>query len=237
MKIAICDDEKLQREEMYNLCEDVAEKYGLKFEYAFFSSGEELVKYKGEKIALLLLDIDLGGMDGVEVLRRIELDDRFWRVVFVSSHTEAVFQTFGIKTLDFGVKPVKEADIEKWINILEREYQEDKLVKFAKYNQDLWVNESEIMYLKAAGNYVEVVTTEGIKNASHNIKYWESKLDAKKLVRVHKSFIVNFEYVENIAEEIELTNGEKLALGRIYKSHVREAFGVYQRNVMRGRLK
>ena len=53
------------------------------------------------------MDIELGGMKGIEMLSHLEEDDNVWRVVFISSHEEMVFDTFGVKTLGFERKPAQ----------------------------------------------------------------------------------------------------------------------------------
>ena len=110
MRIGICDDKKNEQTQLENLCKQYFEKSGTEYELVKFQSAEEVVDYckhaKGERIDLLFLDIEMQGMSGIELKDRILKEDAVWRIVFVSHYKEKVFESFGLKTLGFVVKPI-----------------------------------------------------------------------------------------------------------------------------------
>ncbi|MBP3351164.1 MAG: response regulator [Lachnospiraceae bacterium] len=105
--IGICDDEELHRKHVKELCDKYFMEYTQEYKCVEFESGEEFLQFEEHKLHLLFLDIELGGMNGIEMLSHLEEDDNVWRVVFISSHEEMVFDTFGVKTLGFERKPAQ----------------------------------------------------------------------------------------------------------------------------------
>jgi len=130
IRIGICDDDKMQREVMKQMCEKFFETAGIPFEAVTFTSGEEVASYSQHHLLLLFLDIEMEGMDGIALMKYVEKMETVWRIVFVSGHEEAVFDTFGIKTLGFIRKPVVYVQLEKWLNVALQEYSNNKNILF-----------------------------------------------------------------------------------------------------------
>lgn len=236
MIIAICDNEITQRKNIQNKCEQYSKQNGVALKIIEFASEKEILRYQGETIAILFLDLELSDKDGIQVREQLETFNLVWRIVFVSGHPEKVFSAFGRKTLDFGLKPVKEEQVQKWLNIALEEVQEDAIVKFEEKNKDTWFKASQILYIKAAGNYIVVHTSCGECSITRNIKYWEEKLDKRKFIRTHKSYLVNVEHIRKIREEIEMDTDVTVAIGRKYRNETVKAYDNYIQSKIKGRV-
>jgi DNA-binding LytR/AlgR family response regulator len=236
MRIGICDDDALQRNLLKKKCKEICFENNISCEIVEFSSGKEILNYKGEHLILLFLDIELGDLDGIRVREQIEYSDLVWRIVFVSTHTERIFATFGLKTLDFGVKPINRRQVEKWIAIANKEHREDKLVKFEEHNKDTWIKESQIVFIGAEGNYITVHTNQEEFYITKSIKYWEMQLDNKKIIRVHRSYLVNLERIKKVNEMIEMDTGCTIAIGRKYRKDTLKAYNAFLQLKIGGRL-
>lgn len=216
MRIAICDDDQAQRTYLKTLCQKYADTAGTICDIQEFASGENILAYKGIPFTLLLLDIELPSLDGIQVMKALENSEKIWRIVFVSCHQEQVFSTFGIKTLDFGIKPVTYEQLSRWLDIARRESADDILIKFEPQNKKTWLRASQIHFIQADGSYIRVHTAHSFLSVSRNIKYWEKQLAGTLLVRVHKSYLANLELIQDIRSEIILFNGEAVPVGRKY---------------------
>ena len=106
MYIGICDDEIKCAEETRECCEKVRKELNQKFEYQMFRSGEELLIYEKD-IDILFLDIEMQGMNGIDTMKLLESRDNIKNILFVSSHPDYVFDTFGVKTRGFICKPLE----------------------------------------------------------------------------------------------------------------------------------
>ncbi|SEW43177.1 LytR/AlgR family response regulator transcription factor [[Clostridium] fimetarium] len=237
MKVGICDDEAEQRKNLIEMCKRCSQENDIDIEIVEFMSGQEVIDYCGEIITLLLLDIEMNDLDGIQVMKSIEKTNMVWKIVFVSSHTEEVWSTFGLRTLDFGKKPVSYELIKRWINVALCELDEDIIIKFARENSETCLPISNIIYLKADGNYVRVYTKSDDFLVSRNLKYWQEKLPNNHLVRIHKSYLVNFEFIDKIKEKVYLKYCQiKLPIGRSYNKELQGKYNNYIMKKIRGRL-
>ncbi len=223
--LGICDDEEIHRENIRNLCELYFKENPQEHEYIEFSSGEEVFKYKGDKIHLLFLDVEMGEVDGIQVLNYVQDAEWVWRVVFVSSHEEAVWKSFSIKTLEFARKPVQYNQIAKWIEIAIRENKEDIIFEYVTPQGKMYKTINEIYYMEASGNY----TYLGEKNEKYlinnNLKSWQEKMKNVPIIRVHKTYLINLLHVKKWeAEKVILDNDIEFPIGRAYYKSAKEVY-------------
>lgn len=223
--IAICDDEPIFVEQIKRQCEIYCEEKSIEYKIIEMHSGEEILNYSGECISLLFLDIEMGGIDGLSVLKHIEKDNLIWKVIFVSSHEECVWNSFGIKTLGFERKPIDADRVGKYIDIAINEIQADRIIRF-ECNKYVWV--SQILYIQAQRSYVQIVTSEETIVADGNIGKWEEKIKGTSLIRVHKSFIINMDHVFRFNKDcVVLVNSKQdIPIGRKY-SGIRDIYNNY----------
>ena len=237
MRVGICDDEAAQRNALAVQCINCCREIGTQCQIIEFSSGQEVADYNGELLHLLFLDIEMPGMSGVQAMKLLETSDLVWRIVFVSSHVEDVWSAFGLKTLDFGRKPVSYDSVMKWINMALQEFSEEIVMKFDKDNTDTYQMVSNIIYLEAEGNYVKVHAKDRNFLISRNLKYWEDKLPEKNFVRIHKSFLINFEYIDYINITVSLKNDPmKFPVGRSYRKNLQTRYNTYIIDKIKGRI-
>lgn len=237
MRVGICDDEDAQISALAAQCIACCREIGTECHIVEFRSGQEVADYKGELLHLLFLDIEMPGMSGVQAMKLIETSNFVWRIVFVSSHVEEVWAAFGLKTLDFGRKPVSYDSVMKWIKMALQEFSEEIVIKFDKDNTDTYQMVSNIIYLEAEGNYVKVHSKERNFLVSRNLKYWEDKLPGKYFVRIHKSFLVNFEYIDYINIIVALKNNHvKFPVGRSYRKSLQSRYNTYIIEKIKGRI-
>jgi len=236
--IGICDDEQMHRQHIRELCERFFEDNPQSHEYVEFTSGEELLLYQERSqgmLHLLFLDIEMGGVDGIEVLRKVEDADWIWRIVFVSSHEEMVWDSFSIKTLDFARKPVAYPQIEKWIRTAIRENRENILLEYMDQGVQKYIALEDIYYLAAEGNYTILHEKSNVTLLGENLKQWQQKTEDVSLVRIHKSYLINMLHVKKWeAAKVTLESGTTLPIGRQY---AKEAKGTYSSFVKKQAMK
>ena len=113
MRIAICDDSK----EQLALLEDVVEKLGIKnAEIDCFYNGDSLLSHLIKKedfyYQIYLLDIEMPGMNGLEVAKEIRTMDKRAVIIFITSYSDYVFSSFEVQPFRFVNKPVNYEKIE-----------------------------------------------------------------------------------------------------------------------------
>ena len=110
MRIAYCEDEPAQRSRMEMLLRTFAERKRLPLTVeAFSDSAAFLFQYPGSyPFDLIFLDIDLGGMDGMALARKIRETDSEVPILFLTNHKEYVFEGYEVQAFRYLLKPVTE---------------------------------------------------------------------------------------------------------------------------------
>ncbi|WP_310602959.1 LytR/AlgR family response regulator transcription factor [Anaerosporobacter sp.] len=237
IRIGICDDVKSHRIQIEEQCNAIFKPQNIECEYKLFTSGEEVVEYEGEEIHLLFLDIEMEGINGIEVKKYLESKDTVWKIVFVSNHDEVVFDAFGIKTLGFSKKPVDKNKLELWLSTVMEENNENLEIIFRVFERERRETLENIIYIKAEGHYVYVKTKEDYFLASERLKNWQKRLESTSIIRVHNSYMVNLLYISYIADNILLNYvHETIPVGRKYRNEIKIAYHDFVKRRMKRRM-
>lgn len=119
LRIALCDDEALAREQLSCQIEKLIEDTGSRIVYEFSSARNAvrwLRNHPGE-IDLLFLDVEMKDQNGVEAAKAIREFDRNLMLVFITGYPDYVFEGYQAEALDYIIKP---ADPEHLFEVLSR---------------------------------------------------------------------------------------------------------------------
>jgi DNA-binding LytR/AlgR family response regulator len=162
-----------------------------------------------EEVDLILLDIEMPGMTGLELIRN--LGNKGPLIIFTTAKTDYAVEAFELNVVDYLVKPVTPArflqaieraadalDSDKeTVNVSEQEF------VFVKDNGVLKrINVDDILFLEAMGDYVKVHTGQKFHVLHSTLKSIEEKLPASKFIRVHRSYIVSLNKIDFIQEGV-----------------------------------
>jgi two-component system LytT family response regulator len=187
-------------------------------------------KYNPE---LVFLDVHMPNKNGFELFK--EVKSISFEVIFTTAHAEFAIDAIKASALDYLLKPINYIDlldtIKKYDSKLQKASQQDKLMLLIE-NMDSGntefkkvalpvesgfelVKTTSILYCEADSNYCNIICLDGKKiTLSKTLKYVEELLPSSIFQRIHKSYLVNLNYVNrfNKTDEflVELTNGESL---------------------------
>lgn len=228
--IGICDDEQKSIDITKKFCEEVSGELDIEFAFCIFASGEEVLKCD-EEIDILMLDIEMSGMNGIETMHILEDMSNIRNILFVSGYSDYIHESFGIKTKGFVCKPIEysrlKKEIEKTILYIKKDINK-QFVEADVGGKHMLIDTENIMYIQGEGRYVRLVTSTESYLVTENIKVWEEKLCGSSIHRVHKSYIVNYKFVQNIVgTEVVLKDDVKLSIGRKYYKLVKDQYREY----------
>jgi len=206
MNCLIVDDNKMARMAMKQLVSQVSE---LTLAGECDNAMDAYNKVSKEHIDLILLDIEMPGMTGLELTKN--LGDKSPLIIFTTAKTDYAVEAFELNVVDYLVKPVSPARflqaIEKAKEVLESNKQdvqiEEKEFVFVRDNGILKrVDINEILFLEAMGDYVKVHTSQKFHIVHSTLKAIGEKLPASKFMRVHRSYIVALNKIDFIEEGV-----------------------------------
>lgn len=213
--VSICDDSQADRAYLSALVKNWAEKTGREVRLSEYSSAEQFLFHFPEQGAdLLLLDIEMGGMDGVTLAKKLRAQNDALQIVFITGYSDYIAEGYEVSALHYLMKPVKE---EKLLSVLDRAA--EKIQK----NERLLVLESggelvrlpiyRIRYADVQGNYV-TVHADGDYTAKMTLSQLEKQLD-DRFYRVGRSAIVNLNRIARVTRtDIFLNDGTLVPLPR-----------------------
>ena len=227
-RIGICDDEIEFCTELEKFVQKFVEKENILAETEVFISGEEFLKAlsDGQMLDLLFLDIELGGIDGVEVGHRLRerIENEAIQIVYISSKESYAMQLFQIRPMDFLTKPTSMEKVSKVMSEYKRLFIDRNV--FFTYNigrSKYRVSENEIMYFQCEGKKIGINTTTDKREYYGRMADIEKQISANKFCTIHKSYIVNINYVSEFCpEEVVMCNGIRLPISQSMRKKVRE---------------
>ena len=228
--IGICDDESKWHKAVSDSCSRYLDNKGINYEIFSYIKGETLIQEKEKNIDVLFLDVEMESMDGLAVMKEVEKMPNIHNIIFVSSHPEAVWDSFGYKTKGFVTKPFSDEDIIEKLEGIYSKKINDTLLEFTDYNGVVYFRKSDIVLLRSDSNYATIITENSENIVTCTLKECEKKLNGLPFLRIHRSYIVNLDYVKNMTSSVaSLKNGEDLTIGRSYRNQVKKDYQDYLR--------
>ena len=215
-KIAICDDLESDRDYLKDLLNKWANDYSHLLNIDTFSSAESfLFHYEEAKdYDILLLDIEMGLMDGVSMAKKIRQDNDSVQIIFITGYSDYIAEGYEVNALHYLMKPVKE---EKFFSVLERAIEKisknDVVLNMETANGMVRVPIYQIRFAEVFGNYVTIHANDEVV-VKMTLNEVEKLLD-ERFYRVGRSVIVNLNEVSRVTKtEIKLLDGTSIHLPR-----------------------
>ena len=245
--VAICDDDQMIRKQLREIVEDKMLLQEASRNLLEFESAEDVLAYtscqENRQIDLLYLDIEMQGMNGIQLMQQLVSSDRVWRIVFVTNHPENILSSFSIKTVGFLIKPLAEEEVSKKLqNVLQEWQQKRSLLCKGIDGRYLIFRHEDILYFEADRNYCKIYYIDNTKKITsqfldERIGELEHHLAQMHFLRIHKSFLVNLMYVDSVHDRAEMYHGKvTLPIGRSYKETARHALLGYVAGKVRERI-
>jgi DNA-binding LytR/AlgR family response regulator len=178
-----------------------------------------------EQIDLLFLDIEMPGMTGIELTKKLGAKKPL--IIFTTAKTDYAVEAFELNVVDYLVKPVFLARFLQAVERAKETYDSNKQeVKiearefvFVKDNGILKkLNVDDILYLEAMGDYVKVHTAQKFHVLHSTLKSIEEKLPPNKFLRIHRSYIVALQKIDFIQDGIITIGKATMPVAETYKS-------------------
>lgn len=235
LRIEICDDKKEDLMQIRNVLCSSMTRFApeIQMEVTLFTEGIKLYECsKRENYDLVFLDIEMPVLDGFELARRLCMEQPQLKLIFVSNHESRVFDSYEYMPLWFIRKRQMNHDMDRAL----KKYLETTSYCRITYRireglsgRDIPVR--QILYLEGSGHDVWFHLTDGGEYRLYgSLKAVEKEIEKYGFLRIHKSYLVNQAYIEEIGRlEVRLKNGRRLAMGRDRKKKVEEAVDLYRR--------
>jgi len=240
MRAVIIDDESDARKSIRFYLETYLDQVEILGEADGVQSGITLIEQT--KPSIVFLDIAMKDGSGFDLLNG--LSDRKFQLVFVTGYDEYALKAFKYSAIDYLLKPIDiddfnvlkrkilvqfdKEDLQRRIDLMETQLKSGNYQKIAIRDKDgtKYIEIKNILSMKSAGNYTVIMLLDSTQVvASKLLKEFEGLLDATMFFRVHRSYIVNVQYISQINSNdntVVLQNGIDIPISRRRKKELKE---------------
>ncbi|GAB5348837.1 LytR/AlgR family response regulator transcription factor [Alteriqipengyuania sp. 357] len=237
LRVVLVDDEPLAIERLETLCDRIADVDVV----GTADHGEAALEVIGKADPdLVLLDLTMPGLDGIEVARRLAGQANPPAIIFVTAHESFAVEAFDLEAVDYVLKPVAAERLERAIARALAKRGEEPRPTETQWLQELWVpHRSELVRVSvcdvsridAERDYVRLYVGDKTYLLLQTIAGLEEKLDPDAFIRIHRSTILRRDHIAGLKHDglgvwsVELADGEMLRIGRTYLPKVKKMAG------------
>jgi two-component system, LytTR family, response regulator len=244
IQAVLADDEVLARQKLRQLLREIPE---IEVVGEGATAAETIDLVRATKPDLLFLDVRMPDMDGFDIVGELSAaSDPFMPcIIFTTAYDRYALRAFEIHAVDYLLKPFTSERFHAAVN---RGLQQIQIAKqtpksvgpkgqngspyttrivFKSKGRILFLPVSEICWIGAEENYVRICTQSETHLLRETMAHIEEKLDPNTFLRVHRSSIVNLQYVKEVRPEVDgeygvfLLNGQKISMSRSYRSRIK----------------
>lgn len=227
MRVAICDDVVLEIEHTRQQLESVYKSLDLLV--TSFQQGKELIKSLNQTTYdLIILDIEMPGMDGLEVAREIRKHSEKTAICFLTSHVEYALKGYEVNAIRYLMKPVKQEQMAEIVHYILQKQAMDKKIMAKNGEDTVLLDVDEILYLEAQNQDVRIVAKSGTYFKRYHIKDFREELRDCFFEKCHRSFLVNLRHVAGISgRDVMMDNGDRIPLSRTKEKELKASLMTY----------
>ncbi len=226
IRIGICDDEKKYREIAGELLRQYFTGKRIDYKQIEYQSAISFMEQK-DRIDILILDIEMEGLSGIQLKDWLSQEESEIRVLFVTSHVEGMPEAFGKNVYGFLKKPLRKAEFEKYMDRIIGDIEDNQIIMIKSINKKLLVKISSIYYFESDCKYSRMVSCDGENFCDEGLIQLEEKLSTQNFFRCHKSFLVNLRNICDISDNIRMLNGDVIPVSRRKAKRLEEAYRDY----------
>lgn len=233
-RIAVCDDEIYYQDELCNLLKAYENESGNKLDICRFSSGEKLLEqYKEAIFHILILDIEMGGLSGMETAKEIREIDENVIIIFATGFDNYALGAFEVNALNYLVKPVDYVKLKKVMSTATAsvDFKRDQISARKRYlevrikNSQVHIEITKIKYIEKKRNTCIIHTTDNEYACYETLAQVYDRLDVNKFCYVHQGYIVNFDMILEVGKTmVVLADYMEVPISRKYYKGLKERF-------------
>lgn len=234
MRIGICEDNLTHGKLIRQMLSEWADARGVPLEIAAFQSAESfLFDLPGARpFDLLLLDIQMGRMNGMELAKQLRSEKNSVPIAFLTALKDYAFEGYDVGAVHYLLKPIRKQALWDCLDRVTKAMESDPVAMLVVDNRRL--RQNEILYAESDSHYVRIHLAHEVVAVKKNFRDLIDLLDRRMFAQCHRSYVVNLSAVERLTRnEILLDNGERIPLSRTYWQDANRAFiGYHGKDVL-----
>ena len=197
VKFAVCDDERKMAD---LVAEKLREFYPDKCEIKCYTDGKSLLEDSARELFdAFFLDIGMPTLDGFALAEKIRSDNPFAKIIFVTNHTELAHIGYLYGAFRYVRKFALEEKLSEAAQSLKREFDlQSEFLLLKTSRGEIVADVENIRYFEVKGHQVTAFFDDTEERVSGTMNEYEQRLKSNGFIRIHKSFLVNFRFIESV---------------------------------------
>ncbi|MDO5405749.1 MAG: LytTR family DNA-binding domain-containing protein [Eubacteriales bacterium] len=220
LNVAVVDDEKSCTELLISYLAQFAAEKKREIHTEVFYSGEELLNRYQPQYDIILLDIEMGEMDGMETARQLRSLDQDVVLVFITNMAQYAINGYEVGALDYVLKPITyytfSVRFERAISRIRKRRPEEFLLPLPEGMQRVRVD--QIYYVEVENHTLHYHTRDGVLMVRGSLQSVEEKLKDSHFVKCNHWYLVNLRHVTGIRKNMVCVAGDMLEISRRNKT-------------------
>lgn len=196
MNVLICDDDYRYVNDVKKTVETCFLELNVPVHIETYTDGEEVLNNEMRFFDIAILDVEIGNIKGMQIAEKIRLQNSNTLYFFITAYESYLDDAMNLFAFRFLTKPLDVERLKKGLKAA-ADMIDKTAVEFMVKDGDIVqkVFSNDIVFIEITGRYTKVVTTRRDYTSTKPIEFWQDKLSPSYFYRVHKSFIINTNYI------------------------------------------
>ena len=230
MKIVILEDNLIEFSKIKTALNEWNDDYDIELDIMHFSSGEDFFSNESNydpNTDLFLLDVEMKKLNGIEVAKKLRLQEYKGEIIFLTAFKDFVFEGYNVHAFNYLVKPIDKNIFFKCLTEIENKRHANCYTYRNKQKHVISIPYPEIISFSVNKHSVDITTPDKTFDQYINLNTI-LKILPRQFVQVHRSCIINLAHIYKVSQNIAfLSNGCKVEIGRTYQKDFRKQFLQY----------
>ena len=234
MHVAIVEDDQECRDQLEEFIRRYGDEHGMPFDVESFADGIQIVERDASRFDIILLDIEMPCMNGMEAAQRLRAADADVVLVFVTNMAQYAIRGYEVGALDFVLKPINyytfSVRFERAIHRAQKRESGQVLLNLPDAVKR--ISTREIYYVEVQNRMLHYHTEVGEFVLRGTMQQAEQQLERYHFVRCNQCYLVNLAYVKGIENDFALVKNDRLEISRRQRTAFLTAVASYMGGVL-----
>lgn len=213
LKIAICDDEKIIIDELYEMINEILQNYKYYNQIMIFQNGEGLLE-EAENLDIVFMDIEMPDKDGLQLGQQLKERNPKCKIIMATGMVERFKEAFHIRAHRFVTKPFDKEEVEEALISAIDECNIGSSIEVYCQRNRYNILQEDIQYVEAYNGYTEFEVDGNRFRKEISLAELENILSDILFVRVDRKYIVNLRYVQAYSSDTFMIGDKAFSISR-----------------------